>query len=63
MVSAQLGEENNLECEEDMENLRYMLNKAIEMNDSKDEILKISQLLDTHIVKFLEKKPDTETEY
>ena len=52
-----------MECEEDMENLRDMLNKAIEMNDSKDEILKISQLLDTHIVKFLEEKPDTETEY
>ena len=49
-----------MDWKKDMEDLRDMLNKAIETNDSKDEILKISELLDTHIVKFLEEKPGVE---
>ena len=45
-----------MEWKENIEDIRDLLNKAIDMGYSRDEILKISQMLDIHIVEFLEEK-------
>jgi hypothetical protein len=43
-----------------IEIIRAQLNKAIELNSSKEHIIEISELLDIEIVKYLEKKEKSE---
>ena len=47
---------SDLKMRENIEHIRELLNKAIEMNADTDEIIKISQMLDKLIVEFMVNK-------
>ena len=55
-IAKGIYEVSDLKMRENIEHIRELLNKAIEMNADTDEIIKISQMLDKLIVEFMVKK-------
>lgn len=55
-IAKGIYEVSDLKMRENIEHIRELLNKAIEMNADTDEIIKISQMLDKLIVEFMVNK-------